>query len=86
MSSMRQWHRLSRILVADRKSAAQLIFLYALEAGMLPLSGTKSGIHMAEDLDVFGFKLTVADVKAIESMGVEGKPQPFRITIKRRWD
>ena len=53
---------------------------------MLPLSGTKSGIHIAEDLDVFGFKLTVADVKAIESMGVEGKLQPFRITIKRRWD
>ena len=69
-----------------RKTAAQIIFRYALEVGMLPLTGTKSGIHMAEDLDVFSFKLTVADVKAIESMGVEGKPQPFRITIKRRGD
>ena len=69
-----------------RKTAAQIIFRYALEVGMLPLTGTKSGIHMAEDLDVFDFKLTVADVKTIESMGFEGKPQPFRITIKRPGD
>jgi len=66
-----------------RKTAAQIIFRYALEVGMLPLTGTKSGVHMAEDLDVFGFQLTVADVKAIETMGSEEKPRPFRVTIKR---
>jgi diketogulonate reductase-like aldo/keto reductase len=69
-----------------RKTTAQIVLRYALEVGILPLTGTKSGIHMAEDLDIFGFQLTVANVKAIETMGSEEKPQPFRTSIKRPGD
>lgn len=69
-----------------RKTASQIIFRYALETGMLPLTGTKSAIHMAEDLDIFGFQLTVAEVRAIEGMGAEGGKQTFKIKIKRPGD
>lgn len=65
------------------KTPAQVIFRYALEGGMLPITGTRNAGHMAQDLEIFGFQLSVQDHRAIEAMGSEGGGVPFRVTIKR---
>ena len=65
------------------KTPAQVIFRYALEGGMLPITGTRNAGHMAQDLDIFSFQLTVQDRRAIEAMAGEGGGMPFRVTIKR---
>jgi diketogulonate reductase-like aldo/keto reductase len=46
----------------------QLVFRFALQVGMLPLTGTTSPEHLAEDLAVFDFELSDADVKTIETV------------------
>ena len=65
------------------KTLAQVIFRYALQGGMLPITGTRNAEHMAQDLDIFSFQLTVQDYRAIEAMADEGGGMPFRVTIKR---
>lgn len=44
---------------------AQVIFRFALQAGMTPLTGTTSEAHMREDLQVFSIELTPEDVTEI---------------------
>lgn len=68
------------------KTPAQVIFRYALECGMLPLTGTKDPAHMVADLDVFDFQLSVAEVRKIEGMASGAEKVPFRIAIKRPGD
>lgn len=59
--------------VAERtgRSPEQIVFRFALEVGMIPLTGTSSRDHMAEDLAVFGFELLPTEVRAIERVAVE---------------
>lgn len=45
---------------------AQVIFRFAMQIGMLPLTGTTSEQHMKEDLEVEGLELTPDEVKLIE--------------------
>jgi diketogulonate reductase-like aldo/keto reductase len=52
------------------RSAAQILFRFALQAGMLPLTGTTSSSHMQEDLQVFDFSLSNEDVKRIETLAI----------------
>lgn len=60
-----------RALVARLgKTPAQVVFRFAVQVGMLPLTGTTDAAHMAEDLGAFGFELSERDVEAIE--GVAG--------------
>lgn len=47
---------------------SQVIFRFALDAGMLPLTGTSSSTHMREDLTVFNFVLSEDDVANIEKL------------------
>jgi diketogulonate reductase-like aldo/keto reductase len=50
---------------------AQLVFRFALDVGMLPLTGTSSDAHMREDLAVLaGPPLAPADVATIERIGL----------------
>ena len=65
------------------KTPAQVVFRFAIEVGMLPLTGTKSAVHMAEDLDVCDFRLTISDCHSIERMAEEVGGPPFRVKIKR---
>ena len=45
----------------------QVVFLFALQVGMLPLTGTTSAVHLKEDLGVFDAKpLSNEDVTRIE--------------------
>jgi diketogulonate reductase-like aldo/keto reductase len=39
------------------RTIAQIVFRFALEIGMMPLTGTSDKVHMREDLDIFGFAL-----------------------------
>lgn len=49
---------------------AQVIFRFAMQAGMLPLTGTTSVQHMKEDLRAEQLLLTDADVQQIETIGL----------------
>jgi diketogulonate reductase-like aldo/keto reductase len=46
----------------------QVIFRFAMQAGMVPLTGTRSETHMKEDLRVYDFELTADEVTLIESI------------------
>jgi diketogulonate reductase-like aldo/keto reductase len=48
------------------RGLAQVIFRFALQAGMIALTGTTSAEHMREDLDTATFALTDAEVAQIE--------------------
>lgn len=58
----------TRIAERTRRSPAQVVFRFALQVGMLPLTGTSSALHLREDLAVFDFELTSGDVHAIENL------------------
>jgi diketogulonate reductase-like aldo/keto reductase len=49
-------------------SVSQIVFRFALDVGMLPLTGTTDANHMRADLDVFGFRLTSEEVARIERL------------------
>jgi len=46
----------------------QVIFRFAMQAGMVPLTGTTSLEHMKQNLRVYDFELTTNEVKLIESI------------------
>jgi diketogulonate reductase-like aldo/keto reductase len=48
---------------------AQLIFRFAMQVGMLPLTGTTNKQHMIDDLTAEEFELTPDEVKHIETLG-----------------
>lgn len=48
---------------------AQVIFRFAMQIGMLPLTGTSNAQHMKEDLSVNQFELTDDEVDQIELIG-----------------
>lgn len=50
------------------RTVAQVVFRFCLQLGMIPLTGTTSGDHMHEDLAVYEFELTPAEVDRIESI------------------
>ncbi len=51
------------------KTPAQTVFRFALDVGMIALTGTKDAAHMAQDLDVFDFTLSAAEIRALEGAG-----------------
>ncbi len=52
-------------------SASQTIFRFALDCGMIPLTGTSSVDHMKHDLLADDFKLTEADINSLENLAVQ---------------
>ena len=59
---------LARIAVGHGRTVAQVVFRFALEVGMVPLTGTTDAGHMLADLDVFDFRLEHEDVERIERL------------------
>lgn len=47
---------------------AQVVFAFALRVGMVALTGTTSGEHMAEDLRAYDFELAPEEVRTIEEI------------------
>ena len=60
--------QLLRIAKRHGRTVAQVIFRFALDVGMIPLTGTTDAAHMQADLEAFDFRLEEAEVKAIENM------------------
>jgi diketogulonate reductase-like aldo/keto reductase len=58
-----------RIAQRLEKTPAQVVFRYALQAGMVPLTGTTNEQHMKEDLQVRDFELAADDLSVIDSIG-----------------
>jgi len=49
------------------RTPAQILFRYLTQIGVVPLTGTKSGAHMREDLSIFEFQLSNEELRAIEA-------------------
>ncbi len=56
--------------IADRagRSLAQVVFRFALQIGMVVLTGTTSAEHLAQDLQAFEFELSPDQVRSIEML------------------
>jgi diketogulonate reductase-like aldo/keto reductase len=61
---------LTQIAKRHGRTVGQIIFRFAIDSGMLPLTGTTSAEHMRADLDVFDFQLQPTDVQRIEQLAV----------------
>lgn len=59
---------IAAIAARHERSVSQIIFRFALDVGMLPLTGTTSDAHMQADLEVFDFELDAAEVATIEGI------------------
>ncbi len=57
--------------IAERhgKTPAQIVFRFAQQVGMLPLTGTRDPAHMREDLAVAGFELVPDELATVERAG-----------------
>lgn len=62
---------IAKIAARYRRSTAQIVFRFALDAGMIPLTGTTKSDHMQADLDVFEFHLDPEEVKLVERVAVK---------------
>ncbi len=51
-----------------RKSEAQIFYAFLNALGIVPLDGTTSQAHMAEDLEIFSFELLPDEVRSIEAL------------------
>ena len=50
------------------RTVSQIIFRFALAAGILPLTGTTDAEHMQADLEVFDFELVRDEIERIETL------------------
>ena len=57
--------------IADRhnKSVPQVVYRFALQLRMLPLTGTTDGAHMRHDLEIFDFTLTRDETRTLLALG-----------------
>ena len=62
--------RFREIVTRTARTPAQIVFRFALQVGMLPLTGTTSAAHMREDLAIDDFELSADDVARIGRVGV----------------
>jgi diketogulonate reductase-like aldo/keto reductase len=52
------------------KTVPQVVFRFAIQLAMLPLTGTTDNLHMRQDLDVFDFSLSHEDLRIMLELGV----------------
>jgi diketogulonate reductase-like aldo/keto reductase len=53
------------------RTIAQIVFRFALEIGMMPLTGTSDRDHMRQDLDLFGFALSEEEHEIVLGAGMQ---------------
>jgi diketogulonate reductase-like aldo/keto reductase len=62
-------HKVITTLASTHKrTAAQILFRYLTQIGVVPLTGTKSETHMREDLSIFDFELSEVEQGAIDDL------------------
>jgi diketogulonate reductase-like aldo/keto reductase len=59
---------MARIAQRHGRTVAQVVFRFALDAGMVPLTGTTDAGHMRTDLAVLDFRLDPEEVERIEGL------------------
>ena len=64
-----------RLVSRVGKTPAQVVFRFAQQVGMLPLTGTTDIEHMREDLEADRFELSEEDVRLVETIA---NPKPTR--------
>ncbi|HET7436050.1 MAG TPA: aldo/keto reductase [Thermoanaerobaculia bacterium] len=62
--------RFRELVARSGKTPAQLVFTFALQVGMLPLTGTTDPQHMREDLAALDMTLTDEDARLIETIAL----------------
>jgi diketogulonate reductase-like aldo/keto reductase len=60
--------QMARIAARHGRTVTQIVFRFALDAGMIPLTGTTDAGHMRADLEVFHFRLAPEEVARIEGL------------------
>jgi diketogulonate reductase-like aldo/keto reductase len=58
----------ARLVARVGRTPAQVVFRFARQAGMQPLTGTTDPAHMREDLGVYDFALSDDDVRLMEGI------------------
>jgi diketogulonate reductase-like aldo/keto reductase len=66
---------MARTAARHGRTVSQIVFRFALDAGMIPLTGTTDAGHMRADLEVFDFRLGPEEVARIERL-VSGGTTP----------
>jgi len=59
---------MARIAQRHGRTISQIVFRFALDVGMIFLTGTTNPDHMRADLDIFDFSLEPAEVERIERL------------------
>jgi diketogulonate reductase-like aldo/keto reductase len=60
---------IARMAAQYNRGPAQIVFRFARDVGMIPLTGTTNAEHMLADLAVTDFQLNPAEVQRIERLG-----------------
>jgi diketogulonate reductase-like aldo/keto reductase len=60
----------ARIARHHGRTVAQIVFRFALDVGMMALTGTTDPGHMRDDLDVFDFHLVAEEIERIEGLAL----------------
>lgn len=62
-------HSITRKLATEySRTPAQILFRYLTQADVVPLTGTRSAVHMREDLEIFDFELTNPERAALDTL------------------
>jgi diketogulonate reductase-like aldo/keto reductase len=59
---------LARLARRHHREASQIVFRFAVEVGMIVLTGTTNAEHMWADLDIFDFALEPEEVERIDRL------------------
>ncbi len=59
-----------KIANRHQRSVSQIVFRFAIDVGMLPLTGTSSADHMQADLAIFDFNLDTEEIQLIEKLAL----------------
>jgi diketogulonate reductase-like aldo/keto reductase len=59
---------MSQIAKRHGRALSQIVFRFALDVGMLPLTGTSNADHMRTDLEISDFRLEQGEIEQIESL------------------
>jgi diketogulonate reductase-like aldo/keto reductase len=60
---------LAQIAARHGMTVSQVVFRFALDVGMIPLTGTTDANHMRADLEIFDFALDPPEVAQIDRLG-----------------
>lgn len=61
-------HTVRKLTSRHRRTPPQILFRYLTQNDIVPLTGTRSGTHMREDLAIFDFELSDSEREAMDAI------------------